>query len=289
MPPFRTSLCCLLLLAAPAVGEAQEPPVEPEQEPKINFVFASQLGSGVYSAGDRSVQVYRIPIPVTLRSEEEHRWGIQLRFPVALGFYDFRTSDIFEGRLPDQVSTITALAGVTLTTRVGDHWVLGPMAEAGYARDFSLDEGSGVYSVGLEAQGVYERGRYMHLVDTRAVWAGQSKAAEGLADDFLRLQTSYEARRRLPWTTERHSFDAGLFVASYVFFDSVALYRFPREITVATVEEVPRSNVTAQWEAGITFGVEPAKVGRIPVPRLGLSYRFGDDVSAIRFVIGSIF
>ena len=45
-----------------------------------------------------------------------------------------------------------------------------------------------------------------------------------------------------------------------------------------------------QWEFGVTIGtVSPAYLWKVPVPRIGLGYRFGRDLSVVRLVFGSAF
>ena len=106
--PLAVAMLALSLTAALAQSAPEE------RGPLINFVFASQLGSSVYTTGDSTVQVYRIPYNHTIRSIEDHRWGTQLRFSVTPGFFDFRAPDILKGILPDRVSTITVVAGETI-------------------------------------------------------------------------------------------------------------------------------------------------------------------------------
>ena len=50
--------------------------------------------------------------------------------------------------------------------------------------------------------------------------------------------------------------------------------------------DVPR----VQFEAGFVFGVSPRwYVWHMPVPKLGVSYRFAGDLSTLRIVIGAPF
>jgi hypothetical protein len=45
-----------------------------------------------------------------------------------------------------------------------------------------------------------------------------------------------------------------------------------------------------QLETGLALGTRPVwHVWRMPMPRLGISYRFAGDLSGIRFVIGAPF
>jgi hypothetical protein len=283
----RAGRLLVIALAALActIGVAQTE----DGPPLINFAFASQLGTGIYQSGEQTVQVYRISVPFTIRSEDDHRWGARLLFPVGLGFYGFRTADFFEGNLPQDVSTVTVAVAAEFPIRFGEHWTVGPRGEIGYARDLRSEADSRVYAVGLRTAGVYERDRRTWMLHGRLVWAGQSEARLVLADDFLRLQTAVEVRHPLPLRLAGRAVDLGTFAASHVFFDSIDFFRFPQQIRVETVDEIPQPSVAYTWEIGLTLGLDPRKIGRVPVPRLGLSYRFGDDVSAVRFVIGAVF
>ena len=51
-----------------------------------------------------------------------------------------------------------------------------------------------------------------------------------------------------------------------------------------------RERSDAHFELGVTFGAtEPLRLWRIPLPRIGLGYRFGDSLSVYRLVFGTPF
>ena len=50
------------------------------------------------------------------------------------------------------------------------------------------------------------------------------------------------------------------------------------------------SGFSIQYELGVTFLTEPSlEVLSVKVPRLGIGYRFGSDLSSIRIVLGMPF
>lgn len=59
-----------------------------------NYAFATQLGSGVYAVNGRTVQIYRFSPGISIRSLEGRSWGLRLRLPLTLGFYDFQVTDV---------------------------------------------------------------------------------------------------------------------------------------------------------------------------------------------------
>lgn len=287
MRPIHFVTALLALTLAPGPAGAQEPPPS-NSEPLINFVFASQLGSGVYASGESVVQVYRIPITWTAIPLEDRAWGLRVRFPLTLGFYNFRSGDLLDLEIPESVSTLTLSSVSEFLVPLGDRWRLSPTAEVGYARDFTEDVGSALYAVGLRATRTQAFGIHETTFDTRAVWAGQANADRGLADDFLRLETAYEVRRPIPGALGSRRLDAGAFVANYVYFDSAGFFRFPERSRAAS-DGIKGDANTVLWEIGVTFGIEPAKWAGVPIPRIGVSYRFGDDLSTWRVVLGGVF
>jgi hypothetical protein len=290
-------LVCALLALASSDTSAQAPPGE--QEPLVNFVFASQLGSGVYAGGDSVVQVYRIPYNHTLRKLEGNPFGVQLRFTLTPGFYNFEARDILNGVLPSNVSTVTVTAGAAFPVRLGKRWSTAPLGEVGYGHDFTRGIGSPLYTIGLLTDGTLERDRWTLLVHNRFIWTRQTRNTAGFLDELLRLQTALDARRPLPFRLGKREVDIGMFAASYVYFDTIDFLRFPQPLPFSvaqrgsmldeTIAELERDGVTSQWELGVSFGMTPNLVWKIPVPRIGVSYRFGTDTTAWRLVLGGVF
>jgi hypothetical protein len=49
-----------------------------------------------------------------------------------------------------------------------------------------------------------------------------------------------------------------------------------------------QSNNLVQYEVGITFGSRgPLKLWKIPLPRVGVGYVFGEGLAAVRIVFGT--
>ena len=107
---------------------AQEIETE-EKEDLANYAFAAHLGTGIYRASGRTVQIYSLPISYTLRPVEDNNWGVKLKFPVTVGFFDFKARDIIDSGPPDDVATISVLPGVEFQFPVRDNWFLMPFGD----------------------------------------------------------------------------------------------------------------------------------------------------------------
>jgi hypothetical protein len=54
------------------------------------------------------------------------------------------------------------------------------------------------------------------------------------------------------------------------------------------VDSARQGGSSMQFEIGLTLGTtETLRVWRIPLPRVGIGYRFGGDLSVVRIVFGT--
>jgi hypothetical protein len=244
-----------------------------------NFAFASQLGSGIYDVSGRTIQIYRLPLAWELARPEKRRWGVTLTLPLTLGFYDFRLEDVLDSQLPTSVDTFSAVPGVELSRRVGRRWRLTPFAEAGFAHEASTSTNGMIYAAGVRATYEFEprhlRARYqVELLDAVADFSDRPQ------DSMLRLTNGVEARRNLGLSALGEDLDW----APYVLAEWYLVRPAP------PLSTLDHSVAPFQTEVGVTFGtVRPAHIWKIPVPRVGLGYRFGKNLSVPRITFGAPF
>jgi hypothetical protein len=186
-------LVALLAITQPPMARAQSLLSRDEQN-VVNFAFATQLGSGVYSVSGRTLQIYRLPFRYDLKTAEA---GFEAVFtlPVTLGFYDFELQDVANGDIPTDVDALSFVPGLMLEFEAGPHWTLAPYAEAGVSKARDADADSTVYSGGLAS--LYEFGGqgFDWQLRNDLTYAGVDlHGAEG-SDHFTRFQTVLTARR----------------------------------------------------------------------------------------------
>ncbi len=274
----RASFRIFLLLATGALTEtslsAQE--VRAEQSELLHFGFASQVGSGVYDVNGRTVQIYRIPVGVRLRSLEDNDWGLKLSFPVTIGLLDLKASDFELAELDDHLSTVSLVPGLRFEVPVRSNWQLTPFAEGGMAWDLSSNKSTWVYAAGLESLVTFVWQGLDGRLGNRLVWAGISGDQGVLSDDYGEFETGIELSHPLWFSIHHRPVDAGVFAMSYLYFEPLEAFQADGEF-----------GTSEQWEIGVTFGTRPPySYRKIQMPRIGLSYRFGDRLSAARLVLG---
>ncbi len=270
----------IVVLSFVAPAFADEPARKDDKTSKyLNWAFANRLGSGIYNIAGRTVQVYKIPVTVKLRDMEDHAFGIKLKFPVTFGFYDFSPEDLIGGKLPDDVNTITFAPGVEFWVPLSEHWTLIPLAEIGFGHAFEDSQTVGLFTLGVMARASYPAGPYTLRIGQDLIYAGQTET-RSVADDFASYEAGFEALRPLGAKIKGHPLDYGLFATGFFYFDTLQ-FGLPEGGSI---------DVDYQFEVGVTFGtIEKVKLWKIKLPRIGLSWRFGDGLSTIRLVLGKAF
>jgi len=264
----------LLAIALAPMAQAQSL-LSGDEQNVVNFAFATQLGSGVYSVSGRTLQIYRLPFSYDLKSADDSGPGAVLTLPVTFGFYDFELQDVADGDIPTDVDALSFVPGLTLVFDVNPDWKLEPYVEAGVSRARDADANATVYSGGLVS--LYEFGGQGLDWQLRndLTYAGVDLHGAGGSDHFTRFQTVVTARR---------PFSRG----SQIDYLLYALNDYYVDQPDGPVDSAARRGESMQYELGITFGSsETRRIWRIPLPRIGIGYRFGSDLEAWRVVFGT--
>jgi hypothetical protein len=271
-----------LLPLAPRPALAQASPLRNAEQAESNFVFAHRLGSGLYELSGRTLQIYRLPIEWRLRAPTPTRPGLTLTLPVTAGFFDFRVPDVIETGLPTNISTLSVVPGLRWDYRIDDAWRVAPFVEAGLARDNGADLQARVMTAGVRAEWLGETrwgdGRYVASFSYAYADPQQQPI-----DDFALLAHSVQLKQRLRARPRGHALQ-------WLPYASLRWYADPPSTPLSANGLRGGTTARVQAELGFTFGtVVPLKVGRFDLPALGIGYRFGENLSVLRVVIGQPF
>ena len=273
----RACLASLLLLASvPALAGA---PLTRNEQAVINFGFATQLGSGIYSLSGRTLQVYRLPFGYTPSSDEDARVRPRITLPLTLGFVDFKPRDVVETGVPERIDSLSFVPGLALHIAVLEDWELEPFAEAGIARDQASEADQNVYSAGLRSRYDFGSGPTDWQLYNELVHVVVEQRSFDRTDDFTRFRVGTTARRPFDTAGTGQRADFLAYGLVEVYTDS--------PVGPADSPEGEDDN-GAQLEVGFTFGAtEPLRLWKIKLPRIGVGYRVGDGLSVYRIVFGS--
>jgi hypothetical protein len=201
--------------------------------------------------------------------------------PITLGFFDFKPELLLEEGLPTDVSTMAIVPGLRWNFTASEVWQISPFIEAGVARDRRNDRNSQVFTAGLEIERTDPSSFGPLRQKYSAIYALSSTDEVG-RDSLVQLVGGLEVQRELRRSPGRKPWGYAPYVA-------LRWYPQPPGAPLLAVRSAQRV-APIQGEVGIMFGpLEPVRVGRFTLPRVGLSYRVGRDLSAIRLVFGEAF
>jgi hypothetical protein len=272
-------LSFLLLLACCNV-HAQTAAERQEDEAvgaSINYVFATDLGSGVYDLDGRTLQIYQLTYRRQLRETTPDTFGVRFELPVTFGFFDFKPVDVISEGIPTRVDSFAVVPGIALDYLLADDWHLMPYVRAGFSVASSSVDGW-LYGAGLRL----EKEAAFHGWDSRVrselAIAGVDYRDEVPNDQFVRLRQGFDLTRGLGWKISDRNVELGLYGILDVILDP----------PTAPLEGSPDEPIQA--EIGFTLATRPRfRIWLWDAPRLGFGYRLAGELSAWRFVIGSPF
>jgi hypothetical protein len=276
-PVRRVQWPCLAVLGlACGLFAARAPAADPRAAAStINHAFATELGTGFYDVGGRSVFILSFAPAFELRAATDSRAGLRLVIPMAGGSFDFKPDDALGGNLPDRVDSFSVMPGFEFDLPLQDDWILRPWARAGASFAEGTSDGL-LYGAGARLVRDLKRGDRLiaQLHELGLVNVNYRNLPD---DSFLRLRNAVDIRR----PTLSLGSGRRLLTGLYGILDLVP-------DPPATPTGVKPSAL--QLEAGITFNGDPRpRLGPLRWPRLGFGYRFAGDFSGWRIVIGAPF
>jgi len=244
----------------------------------VSYVFATDLGSGLYDLNGRSLQIYRYTYRKTLREVDANTLGVRFALPVTAGFFDFNPIDVIESGPPTRVDSLSLVPGFELDYLFHDDWHFIPYARAGGSIASSSVEGW-LYGAGFRLERSFDYGKWDAFVRTELVYAGVSYRDASVSNDrFERLRQAFSLYRGTGWRPRGRELEIGIYGVYDLIFD-------PPTAPVADIN--PQM---LQLEAGVMFGTRPAiKVWKFDLPRIGFGYRNAGDLSGWRLVFGKPF
>jgi hypothetical protein len=273
-----TSLCAVVALPA---GTASAQSVTPTDTQFADFAFASELGSGIYSIDGHTITVYTVPLGYTLRAAAPRggRPGIKLVLPATFGFFNFRTSDLAHFDIPTSIGALSLEPGIELDYWMSDAWHLYPYVKAGATWASSSTIDALIYGTGVRSDYRFDAWASAALWRAELMYAGVHYHSDLPNDSFTRLRNGLELRRNLPsWSYRGRALQLGPYVVTDIYFNA---------------PEGPASGISAntlQLETGVMLDIVPGwHVFGLPLPRLGVGYRFAGVLSGWRLVLGDPF
>jgi hypothetical protein len=238
-----------------------------EIEPLLLLVRQEGTEAG---ASANSLQIYRIPLAATLLAVGDRPWGLDLTFPVSLGFYDLNTASSV-GDVVSRVSTVSVAPGVEFLVPVSQRWRLKPYGEVSLGMTTSGETTEVQYAAGVRARGGYRNGPYQLAAGLGAHYAS-TRASHLDVSDYTTLELGLDFQRSLGFRLAGREASGGVYGIGRWFPDLRIEGAGDRILDVQRVLEV-----------GLSFSTAPEmSLLGIKLPWIALGYRFGDMFQGIR-------
>ena len=243
----------------------------------VNHAFATELGSGFYDIGGRSVFIATVTPAIDLRNVTAEHAGLRLVAPMAAGSFGFAPDDAIEGRLPHHVDSFSIMPGLERDYRLREDWILTPWARVGGSFAAGADDGL-LYGAGARLSRDLTLGKDLAITQLHELELINVDYRNLPDASFLRLRNAVDARETLPLSLgPGHRLLAGMYGILDVMPDPPAA---PAGVKPTVL----------QLEVGLTFNADPRpQLGWLNWPRLGFGYRFAGKLSGWRIVVGAPF
>jgi hypothetical protein len=265
----------LALLAGAAYAQA---PAEQEEDDavgqSVNYVFATDLGSGVYDFDGRSLQIYRFTYEKELRETRSDQLGVRFKLPVTAGFFDFSPLDVVSEGPPTRIDSFSVVPGFELDKALPSGWHVIPYVRAGASVASSSVDGI-LYGAGVKFENLYDVEEWTVLQRAELAYSGVIYRKETPNDQFFRIRQGFDFTRGMGVRLRGHELEFG-------FYSIIDFIGDPPSAPLADAGQEP-----FQVELGITLSSRPRfKIWRFDTPRVGFGYRMAGDLSAWRIVLG---
>jgi hypothetical protein len=260
---------CLLLVGRIHAQDGGDGSSTPAVHP-----FAFALGSGDSAASETKVYDLRIPMYFTLIPVEDRPWGLRLKVTAFAGVYKFTVDEAIDLNLRFQ--SLAATPGVEFLVPVGGGWILKPFTEIGYAYDFDDELGFGVWSVGMRTLVTWPIGKIDLSFGTKVQYFSTFTSNLSLADDFGEVRLGLNASHPLPFTIDGNQ-------------SNLSLYFIRRQYIDAFIARDEGDPLEIQYsnELGFAFDTTPkVKLWFFKLPRIGIGYRWGQNIRGLRLNFG---
>lgn len=270
----KICICCLTV-AIIFCSESVTAESANQDQGVVNYSYAVVFGTGAYKVKDQKAFVFRVPVSRRIREPTSNRPGINLLLPALVGFYDYGHDKIFKADAPGDAATLSFVPGVEFEYVMNERWRLKPYGQAGIGRDLKNNENALIYVGGINSHyKIPAQGKWRFALGNMLAITGfdpddgdsQSTGILGAGIDMV-----------YPWGLHLFGKETNLanYLIYYLYLDNP---RFE--------QGVDRSkSISDEFEWGLALDFKkPRSIMGIEFDRIGLGFRYGDNIKGIRLV-----
>ncbi len=272
--PCRVLCTAFAVALASSISDLSAQSID-DDENVVNFSYAVVFGTGVYKVQDQKAFVFRVPFAYTLREPSPERPGLKILLPALAGYYNYDWDKVIEGGLPGDAATLSFVPGLELQYLMSERWRLKPYGQLGVGRDFKNNEDALIYVAGLKSHyRIPYEGKFRFAFGSKGIYSGYDPE-DGSDQSLGVLAVGVDAI--YPWGFSLFGKQTNLanFLLYNWYIDSPGFQQGNNE-TESVAGEI-------EWGVALGFEQEPKLLG-FSFERLGLAFRFGDDIKGVRLV-----
>jgi hypothetical protein len=243
-----------------------------ERQDLINWYYAATFGTGVYTAGDRSVSVFQLPFSHAMQTIEQDGIGLRFKLATTFGFYDYDFDNVLNAQIPDRLSTFSILPGVEWEIPLTRRWAIRPYVDAGYGREIAGSQSALIYDFGVKSRFLIARDRGVEFALVNSLTSAGYRPGGGSNKPFGYLASGVD----ITIPTERNLFGQDVSIG----FTPVYYYYFNR-LRFSEFSD-PSNSIREEFQLALSIiAAKSWSLKFFEVDRIGLSLRSSGDVTGV--------
>ncbi|WP_286218372.1 hypothetical protein [Thalassotalea agarivorans] len=268
-------VCCFIAL-----------PIKGEEVRSVHYAFANYLGGGFYTTGgEQQANIFNMPFSFDVKDEGKNTYGIRL--PVSVGFFNFSLVDLPDLDLPDEIGTLSFTPGIFLRHQLEQDFALEFYLDFGFAANLTTNENVLVHSAGVSAISDYRIDDYDLILANRLYYAAYEGKFDADQDAYAAYQLGLDVGIPHWYALGNNYFQPRFFVSAHWYFKEVNFYEPVNDMQrFGSLDfQLGEISINSRFEAGITFKFrENLMYDWMGWDRIGISYQYADNISAIRLL-----
>ncbi len=248
---------------------------EGDEQSVVNYSYAVFFGTGSYEVNDQTAYVIRAPLAYRIREPSSESPGVKLLLPVLAGFYDYDLDSTLKASTPGDAATLSFVPGLEYEYIVNERWRLKPFGQFGLGRDLENNENSLIYVAGVNSHySLPGQGKWQFALGNTMAYTGFSPE-DGSTQSLGILGAGIDTL--FPWKFNLFGKETGIAnsLIYYFYLDNPSFEQGDDRSKSVTNE--------IEWSLALNFE-KPRKLMGIEFDRLGLGFRYGDNIWGIRLV-----
>lgn len=269
------ALACVasFFLLGSAFGQAQATTaVVKDRQDLINWYYAATFGTGIYTAGDRSVSVLQVPLSHSLQTIEEDGIGLRAKLATTIGFYDYDVDSVVHGNVPSRVSTLSVLPGLEWQVPLSKRWTARPYVDAGFGQELQGRESAWIYDFGIKSRYIFAEDHGVEFALANALASAGYRTRGGPTRPLGYFASGLD----MTIPTNDELFGRPLFVGFtpvyYYYFNHLSFAEF----------DAPDNRIREEFEVAFSLVArKPWSLKFFDVERVGIAIRSSGDITGV--------